>query len=177
MASRPCCLFPLIPVFWSNKNIMKKIMFVCHGNICRSPMAEFIMKELARKAQVSDMLHIASSATSSEEIGNGIYPPAEYTLSLHDVPCNGHCAHRITVDEYNSYDMIVVMEDYNVRNLMRIIGCDCEGKVWKLLDFVADVPQRCCGADISDPWYHGNFDKTYNEIHSGCKALLNYLDL
>lgn len=156
---------------------MKKIMFVCHGNICRSPMAEFIMKELARKAGVADCLYIDSSATSNEEIGNGIYPPAEYTLSMHDVPCEGHRAHRFTVEEYNSFDMVVVMEDYNVRNLMRIIGCDCEGKVWKLLDFVADEPQRCAGADISDPWYHGNFDKTYKEIYSGCKALLEYLDI
>ena len=156
---------------------MKKIMFVCHGNICRSPMAEFIMKELVREAGLTDCLHIDSSATSNEEIGNGIYPPAEYTLSMHGVPCGGHRAHRFTVEEYNSFDMVVVMEDYNVRNLMRIIGCDCEGKVWKLLDFVADEPQRCSGVDISDPWYHGNFDKTYKEIHSGCKALLKYLDL
>ena len=125
MASRPCCHSLLIPVFWSNKNIMKKIMFVCHGNICRSPMAEFIMKELARKAQVSDMLHIASSATSSEEIGNGIYPPAEYTLSLHDVPCSGHHAHRITVDEYNSYDMIVLCQkgSHTEADITRTCNC------------------------------------------------------
>lgn len=155
---------------------MKKIMFVCHGNICRSPMAEFIMKELARKAAVSDGLHIESSATSSEETGNGIYHPAEYTLSMHGIPCKGHRARRFTMDDYNSFDMVVVMEDYNVRNLLRIIGCDCEGKVWKLLDFVSDEPQRCTGADISDPWYHGNFDKTYKEIDTGCRALLRYLN-
>ncbi len=156
---------------------MKRIMFVCHGNICRSPMAEFIMKELARKAHVEDMLHIESSATSSEEIGNSIYPPAEYTLSLHGIPCKGHRARRFTVEDYNSFDLVVVMEEYNVRNLTRIIGCECECKVWKLLDFVTDEPQRCAGSDISDPWYHGNFDKTYNEIEKGCKALLNYLNL
>lgn len=155
---------------------MKRIMFVCHGNICRSPMAEFIMKELARKAFVKDGLHIESSATSSEEIGNGIYPPAEYTLSLHGIPCSGHRARRFTINDNNSFDLVVVMEEYNVRNLTRIIGCDCEGKVWKLLDFVADEPQRCSGADISDPWYHGNFDKTYKEIEKGCRALLEYLN-
>ena len=155
---------------------MKKIMFVCHGNICRSPMAEFIMKELARRSFVEDELHIESSATSSEEIGNGIYPPAGHTLSLHDIPCSGHRARRFTMDDYNGFDLVVVMEAYNVRNLMRIIGCDCEGKVWKLLDFVSDEPQRCSGADISDPWYHGNFDKTYNEIEKGCKALIKYLN-
>ena len=77
--------------------------------------------------------------------------------------------------DYNGFDLVVVMEEYNVRNLMRIIGCDCEGKVWKLLDFVYDEPQRCSGADISDPWYHGNFDKTYKEISAGCKALMRYL--
>ena len=154
---------------------MKKIMFVCHGNICRSPMAEFVMKSLAAKKGAE--LHIESSATSREEIGNGIYPPARHTLSMHGIACEGHHARQFTVDDYNNFDMVVVMEDYNRRNLLRLIGCDCEGKVWKLLDFVAGVPQRCCGADISDPWFHGNFDKTYNEIHSGCKALLNYLDL
>ena len=154
---------------------MKKIMFVCHGNICRSPMAEFIMKELARKAFADSELHIESSATSSEEIGNSIYPSAEYTLAQHGIPCSGHRARRFTIDNYNNFDFVVVMEDYNVRNLTRIIGCDCEGKVWKLLDFVADEPQRCSGADISDPWYHGNFDKTYKEIEKGCKALLKYL--
>ena len=155
---------------------MKKIMFVCHGNICRSPMAEFIMKELVRKASAQEEIYIESSATSCEEIGNSIYPPAEYMLTQHGIPCKGHRARRFTVDDYNSFDLVAVMEDYNVRNLTRIIGCDCEGKVWKLMDFVADEPQRCSGADISDPWYHGNFDKTYKEIEKGCKALLKYLD-
>jgi protein-tyrosine phosphatase len=140
-------------------------------------MAEFVMKELARRALVDSDLYIESSATSCEEIGNGIYPPAEYTLSLHNIPCAGHRARRFTVDDYNCSDMVIVMEDYNVRNLLRIIGCDCEAKVWKLLDFVADEPQRCSGADISDPWYHVNFDKTYKEIEAGCKALLRYLNL
>ena len=156
---------------------MKRIMFVCHGNICRSPMAEFIMKELVHKAFAEDEFHIESSATSREEIGNPIYSPAAYTLSLHGIGSDGHAARQFTIHDYNSFDMVVVMEDYNVRNLMRIIGCDCDAKVWKLLDFVADEPQRCAGADISDPWYHGNFDKTYKEIYSGCKALLEYLDI
>ena len=138
-------------------------------------MAEFIMKELVRKAFAQEAIYIESSATSSEEIGNGIYPPAEYMLAQHSIPCCGHRAKRFTVDDYNNFDLVVVMEDYNIRNLTRIIGCDCEGKVWKLMDFAADEPQRCSGADISDPWYHGNFDKTYKEIEKGCKALLKYL--
>lgn len=150
-------------------------MFVCHGNICRSPMAEFVMKSLVAKVSATDELHIESSATSREEIGNGIYPPAEYTLSLHGVDCTGHRARQFAVADYNSFDMIVVMEDYNRRNLMRLIGCDCEGKVWKLLDFVSPSPAPCTGADISDPWYHGNFDKTYKEIEQGCRGLLKYL--
>ena len=154
---------------------MKRIMFVCHGNICRSPMAEFVMKSLAANVLAGDELYIESSATSSEEIGNGIYPPAAHILSLHGVDCNGHRARQFTVADYNSFDMIVVMEDYNRRNLMRLIGCDCENKVWKLLDFVSDSPIPGTGADISDPWYHGNFDKTYKEIEQGCKGLLGYL--
>ena len=153
--------------------MMKKIMFVCHGNICRSPMAEFVMKSLAAKSGAE--LHIESSATSREEIGNSIYPPAAYTLSLHGIDCNGHRARQFTVDDYNDFNMVIVMEDYNKRNLLRLIGCDCAGKVWKLLDFVADEPQPCNGADISDPWYHGDFDKTYKEIEQGCRGLLKFL--
>ena len=155
--------------------LMKKIMFVCHGNICRSPMAEFVMKELARKAHVADELPIESSATSREEIGNAIYPPAGYTLSMHGIDSDGHSARQFTMSDYNSFDLVVVMEDYNKRNLMRLIACDCEEKVWKLLDFIADEPVRGAGTDISDPWYHGNFDKTYNEILVGCKGLMRYL--
>lgn len=150
-------------------------MFVCHGNICRSPMAEFIMKNLVEKAFASGEIHVDSSATSREEIGNGIYPPAATMLSLHGIESKGHRARQFTIDDYNNFDMVVVMEEYNVRNLFRIIGCDCDGKVWKLLDFRNDSPVRCSGDDISDPWYHGNFDKTYKEILAGCKALMHYL--
>lgn len=150
-------------------------MFVCHGNICRSPMAEFVMKSIVEKASVSEEVYIESSATSREEIGNGIYPPAEHVLSLHGIDSTGHRARQFTVDDYNSFDMVVVMEDYNKRNLLRLVGCDCKGKVWKLLDFVADEPVQGAGNDISDPWYHGNFDKTYNEIVAGCKALMKYM--
>ena len=154
---------------------MKKIMFVCHGNICRSPMAEYIMKDLVHKAGLDDEFHIESSATSREEIGNGIYPPAVSVLLQHGINCKGHRARQFTVADYNSFDLVVVMEDYNLRNMLRIIACDCECKVWKLLDFTAPQLQRTMGDDISDPWYHGNFDKTYKEILSGCKALMKYL--
>lgn len=154
---------------------MKRIMFVCHGNICRSPMAEFIMKDLVRKAFAEEEFYIESSATSREEIGNPIYSPAAYTLSLHGIESYGHAARQFTIHDYNSFDMVVVMEEYNVGNLIRIIGCDCENKVWKLLDFIEEEPSRWQGEDISDPWYHGNFDKTYKEILAGCKALMRYL--
>ncbi|MBR5593106.1 MAG: low molecular weight phosphotyrosine protein phosphatase [Bacteroidaceae bacterium] len=154
---------------------MKRIMFVCHGNICRSPMAEFVMKHLAQKESVASALHIESSATSREEIGNGIFPQAAYTLSKHGVGCDGHCARQFSVNDYNNFDMVIVMEDYNKRNLMRLIGCDCENKVWKLLDFAKSEPYPCAGEDISDPWYHGDFDKTYKEIELGCKGLLRFL--
>lgn len=154
---------------------MKRIMFVCHGNICRSPMAEFIMKSLAAEACAGSGLYVESSATSREEIGNAIYPPAAYTLSKHGITCDGHSARQFTVGDYNACDMVIVMEDYNKRNLMHLIGCDCKGKVWKLLDFATEEPAPGIGADISDPWYHGDFDKTYREIEQGCKGLLKYL--
>ncbi|MBO7301101.1 MAG: low molecular weight phosphotyrosine protein phosphatase [Bacteroidaceae bacterium] len=154
---------------------MKKIMFVCHGNICRSPMAEYVMKSLAAKKSVGEELYIDSSATSREEIGNAVYPPAANTLSMHGIESKGHKAKQFSVADYNDFDMVIVMEEYNKRNLMRLIGCDCENKVWKLLDFTLEEPISGAGADISDPWYHGGFDKTYNEIVAGCKGLMRYL--
>ena len=150
-------------------------MFVCHGNICRSPMAEYVMKSLVGEQKLDEEIYIDSSATSREEIGNAIYPPAASTLSKHGIDSRGHAAKQFTVADYNEFDMVIVMEDYNKRNLMRLIGCDCENKVWKLLDFALDEPLPGVGDDISDPWYHGNFDKTYNEIVAGCKGLMRYL--
>ena len=173
MVSRGCCLSLSPPTSLNEK--MKKIMFVCHGNICRSPMAEFVMKSLAGKRQAGEELHIESSATSREEIGNAIYPPAARILAMHGIVSDGHSARQFTVADYNEFDYVVVMEEYNRRNLMRLIGCDCAGKVWKLLDFTHDEPAPGIGADISDPWYHGDFGKTYNEILAGCKGLMRHL--
>lgn len=155
--------------------MMKNIMFVCHGNICRSPMAEYIMKDIVCKKGLQNEFHISSSATSSEETGNSLYPPAARVLALHNVTYGNHRARRFTVDDYHNYDMVIVMEQYNIGNLMRIITDDKNGKVWKLLDFVEDDIVRCKGDDISDPWYHDNFEKTYKEITAGCNALLEYL--
>ncbi|MBE6302881.1 MAG: low molecular weight phosphotyrosine protein phosphatase [Bacteroidales bacterium] len=156
---------------------MKKILFVCHGNICRSPMAEFVFKDLVAKRGLDKDFYIRSAATSSEEIGNGIYPPAAYELGRNNVRIDKEKrATRITRNDYIEYDMIIVMEQYNIRNLRDVARFDPDNKIWKLLDF--DNPNdivQCAGEDISDPWYHGNFSKTYEEIVRGCKGLLEYL--
>ena len=158
---------------------MKKILFVCHGNICRSPMAEFVMKEIASAAGVSAALHIESAATSSEEIGNSVYPPAVRELARHGILCEGKRARRITAADFSVYDMIVVMEDYNLRNMRQLLTDASKEKVWKLLDFetcvAAGSASPLSGGDISDPWYHGDFSATYAEIERGCKGLMCYL--
>lgn len=156
---------------------MKKILFVCHGNICRSPMAEFVFKNMARKKGISDEFHISSAATSNEEIGNGVYPLAVRELNRNGIKVDEYKrAIRITQDDYRYYDMIIVMEQYNIRNLLSCIGEDRQNKIWKLLDFeFPESVKQCRGNDISDPWYHGDFSKTYCEITSGCAGLLEYL--
>ena len=156
---------------------MKKIMFVCHGNICRSPMAEFIFKDKVRKYGVEEEFYIRSSATSSEETGNGVYPPALYELGRNNIAVDkDKRAMRITRDDYQEYDMIIVMEEYNIRNLSAVAGFDPQNKIWKLLDFEnPDAVEQCAGGDISDPWYHGNFYKTFKEIEKGCSGLLKFL--
>lgn len=156
---------------------MKKILFVCHGNICRSPMAEFVMKDIVRKAGVAHCMEIESAATSSEEIGNAVYPPAIRELARHGIECKGKRARRITVADFSLFDMIIVMEDYNIRN-MRTLPLE-SGRVWKLLDFdgcqATGEAVRLSGGDISDPWYHGDFASTYREIERGCTGLLHFL--
>ena len=147
---------------------MIKIMFVCHGNICRSPMAEFVLRDIIKKAGLNEKIHIASSATSREEIGNPVHPGTRKKLAEYGLSVDGKTATQITKEDYKNYDYIIVMDSYNLRNLQRIIGSDIEKKVYMLLDF-AD------GGDIADPWYTGNFDRTYNDILKGCKGLFNKL--
>ena len=148
---------------------MIKVMFVCLGNICRSPMAEFVLKDLVRKEHLSDEFYICSSATSNEEIGNGVHFGTIRKLSQMNVPVENRVAVKLKKEDYEKYDYIIGMEDYNVKNIIRIIGNDVDNKVYKLLDF-SDNPRN-----IADPWYTGNFKQTYNDISEGCEGFLAWL--
>lgn len=145
---------------------MIKILFVCHGNICRSPMAEFIMKDLVKKKGLEDKFEIASCATSNEEIGNTVYPKAKRKLLEHGISCEGKTARRMTTDDYKYYDYIIGMDSFNIRNMMRITGEDTERKISLLMDFT-DSPK-----DVEDPWYTDDFESAYNDIKKGCEGLL-----
>ena len=153
---------------------MIRVLFVCLGNICRSPMAEFIMKSIISERGLSDRFYIASAATSTEEIWNGVgnpvYPPAKRELAKHGISCEGKRAVQITKADYGKYDYILGMEERNIRNILRIVGKDPEHKVKLLLDFT-DRP----GRSIADPWYTGDFKETYRDVYEGCTALLEKL--
>ena len=148
-----------------------KIMFVCHGNICRSPMAEFILKDLTKKRGIADRFVIASSATSTEEIWNGIgnpvYPPARAELAKHGLSCDGKRAVQLQKSDYDKYDLFIGMDSANIRNMLRIFGSDPNGKVHKLMDYTDR------GGDVADPWYSRRFDAAYQDIFEGCTALLD----
>ena len=148
-----------------------KIMFVCHGNICRSPMAEFVFKDLAEKQGCAEQFVIASSATSTEEIWNGVgnpvYPPAKAELKKHGLSCNGKRAVQLKKSDYDKYDLFIGMDNANIRNMLRIFGGDPEGKVRKLIDYTAR------SGDVADPWYSRRFDVAYRDIFEGCIGLLN----
>lgn len=152
-------------------NRVTHILFVCHGNICRSPMAEFVMKDLVAKAECAGAFHIESAATSTEEIGNPVYPPARRKLAEHGIRCNGKTARQMMRSDYDHYDLLVGMDEWNIRNMLRISGGDPQGKIHKLLDFLDDAAPRH-GADVADPWYTGNFEATWNDVLDGCKAIL-----
>ena len=149
---------------------MIKVLFVCHGNICRSPMAEYIFKDLVKREGLSDQFQIASAATSMEEIGNPVYPPAKRKLAEYGIRAEGHHARRMERRDYEEYDYLIAMEQFNIRNMMRILGSDPKQKIYRLLDFT-DQP-----GDIDDPWYTDDFETTYQEILKGCKGLLRFLE-
>ena len=148
---------------------MKKILFVCHGNICRSPMAEFLMKDLVQKAGLASQFHIESAATSREEIGNPVYPPARRKLAEHGIACAGHAARQLTKQDYAAYDLLVGMDSANLRDMRRICGGDPDGKLSLLLDHTAR------SGDVADPWYTGDFERTYLDILEGLKGFLQFL--
>ena len=148
---------------------MIKILFVCHGNICRSPMAQYVMQDLVNKQGLSGGFYIDSAATSTEEIGNGVHYGTRGKLKEKGIPLGNHRAVQLRRADYDQYDYILGMDQWNRKNMMRILREDPEGKVSLLLDFT-DFPR-----DIADPWYTGNFDITYEDILEGCQALLAYI--
>ena len=148
---------------------MIRILFVCHGNICRSPMAEFVMKDLVRKAGREDEFHIESAATSTEEIGNEVYPPARRKLAEHDISCKGKTARQMTRRDYDRFDLLIGMDAWNIRNMKVICGGDPDNKIHQLLDFT-DRP-----GDVADPWYTRDFEATWRDVLQGCQCLLEQL--
>ena len=148
---------------------MTNILFVCHGNICRSPMGEFVMKDLVKKAGMEDVFSIASAATSTEEIGNPVYPPARRKRSEHGLSCAGKTARQLRRADYEHYDYLVGMDSANFRNMQRICGGDPEGKISLLLDYT-DHP-----GSVADPWYTGDFEATWQDVLEGCRNLLEQI--
>ena len=146
---------------------MTRVLFVCHGNICRSPMAEFVMKDMVHRRGLDDRFEIASAATSREEIGNPVYPPARRKLAEHGISCGGHHARQMTREDYDRYDYIIGMDMANLRNICRITCGDLEHKVSLLLDHTARA-----GQEVADPWYTGDFDETWDDVTEGCEQLL-----
>ena len=149
---------------------MTKILFICHGNICRSPMAEFIFKDLLNRRGLSRDYTVHSAATSAEELGNPVYPPAKRELQKHGISCAGKTARQVERADYAAYDYLIYMERYNYPRLMGILGDDPQGKCRRLLDFTVRP------GDIDDPWYTGDFTGVYEQIRMGCEALLERLE-
>ena len=148
---------------------MIKIMFVCHGNICRSPMAEFVLRDMLKKRGLDGKISVSSSATSTEEIGNDIHRGTRRILDKYSIPHTRRMAVQLTRLDYGKYDFFVGMDNANIRNMHRIFGSDPDGKIIRLLD-LTDAKR-----DVADPWYTGNFEATYSDVTEGCKALINYV--
>ena len=148
---------------------MIKVLFICHGNICRSPMAEFVMKDIVSKAGMSSQFEIASAATSTEELGNPVYPNARRKLAEHGIGCDGKTARQLTRFDYTHYDLLVGMDSANIRNMQRICGGDPDGKIRLLMEYAGQ------SRDVADPWYTRDFEATWQDVLSGCTALFEQL--
>ena len=148
---------------------MIKILFICHGNICRSPMSEFVMKDMVKRAGLEREIFVASAAVSREELGNPVYPPAGKKLAEHGIGCEGHRARQMTKEDYAAYDYLIAMDASNLRLMERFCNGDPQHKVSLLLDYT-DRP-----GSVADPWYTGNFDATWNDVNEGCIGLLAFL--
>ena len=149
---------------------MIKILFVCNGNICRSPMAEYVMKALVTKAGLKNQFVIDSAATSREELGNPVYPPARRKLAERGIECNGHAARQLRSEDYEQYDLLIGMDMANIRNMKRICGGDEDDKIHLLMDYTDRS-----GREVADPWYTGNFEDTWRDVADGCQGLLEAL--
>ena len=151
--------------FGMPKNVA--ILFVCHGNICRSPMAEFVMKDMVAKEGLADNFIIASSAVSSEEIGNPVYPPVKRLLSANGISCEGKFARKMTPQDYDNFDLLIGMDNDNIRRMYRICSGDSDGKIRSLKSFTGNP-----NGEVADPWYSGDFTATWNDVVAGCSAIL-----
>lgn len=148
---------------------MIRVLFICHGNICRSPMAEFVMKDLVSQAGLADRFEIASAATSTEEIGNPVHRGTREKLKQVGIHVAGKTAVQLKKPDYEKYDYLIGMDTWNIRNMLRMLGGDPEGKVYKLLNFAGS------DRDVADPWYTGDFEATYRDVMAGCKGLMKQL--
>ena len=148
---------------------MTKILFVCHGNICRSPMAEFVMKDIVEKAGLAEEYEIASAATSTEELGNPVYPPARRMMEQHGLVCQGKYARQMNRSDYDAFDLLIGMDRANLRNMKHICGGDAENKIHSLMEYT------CRPGDVADPWYTRDFETTWRDVQEGCRGLLDCL--
>ena len=148
---------------------MLKVLFVCHGNICRSPMAEFVLKDMVKKSGIADQFYIASAATSTEEIGNPVHYGTRERLAREGISVAGKTAVQLRKSDYARYDFLIGMDQWNIRNMLRMLGGDPEKKIYKMLDFAGE------DRDVADPWYTGDFEATYQDIKAGCRGLLEQI--